>query len=64
MLVVGPRDVENNTVSVRDRWEGDLGALPIDAAVNRLRDEIATRKVRKTYSGSAGLEAKAAANEY
>jgi threonyl-tRNA synthetase len=64
MLVVGPRDVESNTVSVRDRWEGDLGAMPIDAAVNRLRDEIATRKVRKTYSGSAGLEAKAAANEY
>jgi threonyl-tRNA synthetase len=64
MLVVGPRDVENNTVSVRDRWEGDLGAMPIDAAVNRLRDEIATRKVRKTYSGTAGLEAKAAANEY
>src|SRR6478672_1398093 len=62
MLVVGPRDVENNTVSVRDRWEGDLGAMPIDAAVNRLRDEIATRKVRKTYSGSAGIEAKATGN--
>ena len=30
----------------------------------RLTDEIATRRVRKTYSGSAQLEAKAAANEY
>jgi len=64
MLVVGPRDAESGSVSVRDRWEGDLGAMPIDAAISRLRDEIATRKVRKTYSGSAGLEARAAANEY
>ncbi len=64
MLVVGPRDVEANTVSVRDRWEGDLGAMPIDAAISRLREEIMTRKVRKTYSGSAGLEAKATGNEY
>jgi threonyl-tRNA synthetase len=64
MLVVGPRDVEANTVSVRDRWEGDLGAMSIDAAISRLREEIMTRKVRKTYSGSAGLEAKAMGNEY
>ena len=64
MLVVGPRDAESGSVSVRDRWEGDLGAMPIDAAISRLKDEIATRRVRKTYSGSAGLEAKATGNEY
>jgi threonyl-tRNA synthetase len=64
MLVVGPRDAEAGTVSVRDRWEGDLGAMPIDATIKRLTEEIATRRVRKTYSGSAQLEAKAAANEY
>src|SRR5207237_9279732 len=58
MLVVGPRDAEAGTVSVRDRWEGDLGAMPIDQAIARLKDEIATRRVRKTYSGSAGLEDK------
>ncbi|MBW8885492.1 MAG: hypothetical protein JF612_12125, partial [Planctomycetia bacterium] len=52
------------TVSVRDRWEGDLGAMPIEAAITRLTEEIATRRVRKTYSGSAQLEAKATANEY
>ena len=64
MLVVGPRDAEQNTVSLRDRLEGDLGAMPADAAISRLQQEIAERKVRKTYSGSAGLEGKAAANEY
>jgi len=64
MLVVGPRDAESGSVSVRDRWEGDLGAVPIEQAIARLKDEISTRQVRKTYSGSAGLEAKATGNEY
>jgi threonyl-tRNA synthetase len=64
MLVVGPRDAEAGTVSLRDRLEGDLGAMPADAAIERLKTEIADRRVRKTFSGSAGLEEKAAANEY
>ena len=53
MLVVGPRDAESGTVSVRDRIDGDLGAMPIDEAIARLAAEIAERRVRKTYSGSA-----------
>jgi|GEM_PF-2038807 len=64
MLVVGPRDAESATVSVRDRIDGDLGAMPIDQAISRLAQEIAERRVRKTYSGSAGLEGKATGNEY
>jgi threonyl-tRNA synthetase len=64
MLVVGPRDAEQNTVSVRDRIEGDLGAMSVEATIQRLQQEIAERKVRKTYSGSANLEAKAEGNEY
>jgi threonyl-tRNA synthetase len=64
MLVVGPRDAEQQTISLRDRLEGDLGALPIAAAIERLQKEILERRVRKTFSGSANLEAKAAANEY
>jgi threonyl-tRNA synthetase len=64
MLVVGPRDAEAGTVSLRDRLEGDLGAMPADAAIDRLKQEIAERRVRKTFSGSAGLEAKATGNEY
>jgi threonyl-tRNA synthetase len=65
MLVVGPRDAECNTVSVRDRLEGDQGAMPIDQAINRLTAEIAERRVRKTFSGgSAAVEGKATGNEY
>jgi len=64
MFVVGPRDAEQGTVSLRDRLDGDLGALSLADAMQRLSDEVAERKVRKTFSGSAGLEAKAEANEY
>ena len=43
MLVIGDRDVENGTVSVRSRKEGDLGAMaPADFYAN-LTEEIATR---------------------
>ena len=33
MLVVGDRDVENGTVSVRKHGEGDLGAMSLDDAI-------------------------------
>jgi threonyl-tRNA synthetase len=64
MLVVGPRDAEQGTVSVRDRLDGDLGAMSLDAAITRFQQEIAERRVRKTFSGSAGLVEKGATNEY
>jgi len=64
MLVVGPRDAEQGTVSVRDRIEGDLGAMAFDDMLRRLQAEIAARSVRKTYSGNAGLGERGAENEY
>jgi hypothetical protein len=33
-------------VSLRDRLDGDLGAMSLDAVVERLRDEHARRAVR------------------
>ena len=51
MFVVGPRDAEGGTVSVRDRIDGDQGALTIDAAIEKLSGEIEARTVRKSYSG-------------
>ena len=33
MLVIGDKEVESGTVSVRDRSEGDLGAMSIDSLV-------------------------------
>jgi threonyl-tRNA synthetase len=64
MLVVGPRDAEAETVSVRDRIDGDLGAMKIDEAINKFLAEISARTVRKTYGGNAGLGERSADNEY
>ncbi len=40
MLIVGDREVENNTASVRLRTGENLGALPIDEIINRVKDKI------------------------
>ncbi len=64
MFVVGPRDAEGGTVSVRDRIDGDQGALTIDAAIEKLAAEIEARTVRKSFSGSAGFAERGASNEY
>ena len=47
MFVVGERDRDSRSVSVRDRLEGDLGSIPLDAAIAKLRDEIAAKTVRQ-----------------
>jgi threonyl-tRNA synthetase len=64
MLIVGSREMESGQVSVRDRIEGDLGAMPLDAALEKLNEEIVDRTVRKTYSGDAGLGQHRASFEY
>jgi hypothetical protein len=59
-----PSNAKAATISLRDRLDGDLAAMPISAATDRLQKEILERRVRKTFCGSANLEAKAAANKY
>jgi threonyl-tRNA synthetase len=46
MAVCGPRDEAAGTISLRDRLDGDLGAMSLDDAIMRLRDENARRAVR------------------
>ncbi|MEM6656256.1 MAG: threonine--tRNA ligase, partial [Planctomycetota bacterium] len=46
MFVVGEKDRDAGTVTVRDRKEGDLGAMTVDEAVAKLQAEIAERTVR------------------
>jgi len=43
MLVVGDREVEQSTVSVRERSGGDKGASSIDAFIAAAQDEIARK---------------------
>jgi threonyl-tRNA synthetase len=65
MFVVGPKDAEAGTVSVRDRIEGDLGALSLSTAVEKLLQEVAEKKVRQVAQlKSAGLVAKGGEHEY
>lgn len=44
MLVVGEKEVESGTVSVRSRSEGDQGAMPVDEFIAKLQEEIRTKK--------------------
>ena len=39
MFIIGEREVENRTVSVRVREEGDIGAMDLNVAVERIRAE-------------------------
>lgn len=40
MLIVGEKEQESNTVGVRKRGEGDIGAVEINEFVNKIVDEI------------------------
>lgn len=53
MLIVGPRDAENGTVSVRDRVDGDLGAIPLAEAIDKFTAEVEQKLVRRTASSQA-----------
>ena len=44
-LVIGGKDQDARTVSVRSRFTGDEGAIPFEAFIARLKEEIATRKL-------------------
>jgi threonyl-tRNA synthetase len=48
MLVVGAKEAETEAVSFRDRLDGDLGAMPVSQAIERLVAERASRKSRQT----------------
>ncbi|NEX20309.1 threonine--tRNA ligase [Thiorhodococcus mannitoliphagus] len=43
LLVVGDREVESRSLSVRDRQGQDLGTFTLDAFVQRLSEEVANR---------------------
>ncbi|MCA9177716.1 MAG: threonine--tRNA ligase [Planctomycetales bacterium] len=47
MLVVGPKEAETRQVAVRDRIDGDLGAMPITEAIAKFQAEVAERRIRQ-----------------
>jgi len=46
MLVVGDRDMEAGTVSVRHRAEGDLGAMSLDQFAGQLRQIVDSKEIK------------------
>ena len=45
MLVIGDKDIENNTVSVRSRKDGDIGAMSIDEFIEKITDDVNTKRI-------------------
>lgn len=43
MILAGDKDIENNTISVRSRKNGDEGASTLDAFLERILDEVETK---------------------
>ncbi len=49
LLIVGDREMESGTVSVRSRDGGDEGAVPAPTLIDRLRAEIEERRLPKKF---------------
>ncbi|MBN2021750.1 MAG: threonine--tRNA ligase [Pirellulales bacterium] len=46
MFIIGGREAESGAVAVRDRLDGDLGAVPVGGAIDHLKDEIQKKTIR------------------
>jgi len=43
-IIVGDKELEADTVAVRTRGGEDLGSMPLDTLLARLRDEVTNRR--------------------
>ncbi|MDD7409260.1 MAG: threonine--tRNA ligase [Anaerovoracaceae bacterium] len=48
IVTIGQHEIDDNTVSVRSNKAGDLGAMPTDAFIAKLQEEIRTKAVAPT----------------
>ena len=44
MLIIGPKEVEQNIVSIRSREDGDIGTMKIEDFKNKILEEIKNKK--------------------
>lgn len=58
MLVVGQKEEEDGTVSVRSRFAGDEGVKPLDTFIDDICREIRTKEIRKITVTEDGKPAK------
>jgi threonyl-tRNA synthetase len=65
MFVVGAKEAAAGGVAVRDRIEGDLGVMTLDAAIAKLTEEVRSKQVRQVAKPvAATLADRGSANEY
>jgi threonyl-tRNA synthetase len=64
MFVLGGREAETGQVALRDRLEGDLGTMSVEAAIARLQAEVEARTIRQVVKTSAGMGGRQGENEY
>ena len=58
MLIVGEKEQEDGTVSVRSRFEGDEGAKPLSEFITAICEEIRTKAIREEKAEEGETEAK------
>ena len=46
MLLVGDKDIENNTVSIRDRRDGDIGSMAIEEFIAKVTEEVNSKIIK------------------
>jgi len=46
MLLVGDKDIENNTVSIRDRRDGDIGSMSIEEFIAKITEEVNNKVIK------------------
>jgi threonyl-tRNA synthetase len=64
MFVVGGKEMLSDSVAVRDRIAGDLGAMKVAEAIAKLKGEIAERAVRQKFETSVPPAGRGGAHEY
>ena len=66
MLVVGPKEAEQNSVAVRCRIDGNLGVMPFEDALSQLVNERDKQTIRQVVKSTftAIEEGDAEENEY
>ena len=55
MLIVGEKEVEGNTVSIRSREEGDMGAKSVEEFIKEILEKIDSKNNLKTVDTNSNL---------
>src|SRR5438128_12346215 len=56
MLVVGDKEQGAGTVAVRDRVDGDLGAMAVTELADRIEREVKDKRMHQGSDAAAGAE--------